>query len=101
MSTVSLSAENVAAATSATRRLVAKNTLYLTVSQALAMPLAIVANAVAAHYLGAEAFGYAYLATTLCAFGFLAVGWGHEGLTIRAITAWPERCSGAASRGAP
>jgi O-antigen/teichoic acid export membrane protein len=86
VSTVSLSAENVAAATGATRRLVAKNTLYLTVSQALAMPLAIVANAVAAHYLGAEAFGYAYLATTLCAFGFLAVGWGHEAVLPAAIS---------------
>jgi O-antigen/teichoic acid export membrane protein len=58
--------------------IVLRNTLYLTISQVLAVPLSIVTNALAAHYLGPEAFGYAYLAGTLCAFGFLLVGWGHE-----------------------
>ena len=57
---------------------VVRNTIYLTVAQALTIPLSIAINAVAAYYLGAEAFGYAYLASTLCAVGFLAVGWGHE-----------------------
>src|ERR1700730_7621790 len=66
------------AVSGATRRLVVRNTLYLTVSQVLTLPLSIAANAVAAHYLGAEVFGYVYLAGTLCGFGFLAVGWGHE-----------------------
>src|SRR5262249_36019192 len=64
--------------TAATQRLVVRNTLYLTVSQVLAMPLSILTTAIAAHYLGAAAFGYAYLATAICGFGFLAVGWGHE-----------------------
>jgi O-antigen/teichoic acid export membrane protein len=59
-------------------KLIAKNTLYLGVSQALAMPLSVLTNAVSAHYLGASAFGYAYLATTICSFWFLAVGWGQE-----------------------
>jgi O-antigen/teichoic acid export membrane protein len=62
----------------ATSHLVVRNTLYLTLSQVLAMPLSIITTAVAAHYLGPEAFGHAYFATTLCVMGFLAVGWGHE-----------------------
>jgi len=66
------------AASGATRRLVVRNALYLTVSQVITVPLAIVVNAGVAHYLGPEVFGYAYLAGTLCGFGFLAVGWGHE-----------------------
>jgi len=61
-----------------TTHLLVQNTLYLTVSQVLAMPLSILTMAIAAHYLGAEAFGYAYLAMTMCVFGFQAVGWGHE-----------------------
>lgn len=67
-------------ADSATGRLVVKNTLYLTLSQALTVPLSILMNAMAARYLGAEAFGYVYLAHTLSTFGFLAVAWGHEGV---------------------
>ena len=59
-------------------QVVVRNTIYLTAAQALTIPLSIVINAVAAYFLGAEAFGYAYFASTLCAFGFLAVGWGHE-----------------------
>ncbi|HET9830880.1 MAG TPA: oligosaccharide flippase family protein [Vicinamibacterales bacterium] len=61
-----------------TRRLLVQNTLYLTVSQVLAMPLSVLTTAIAAHYLGAASFGYAYLAMTMCVFGFQAVGWGHE-----------------------
>ena len=59
-------------------QIVVRNTIYLTVAQALTIPLTILINGVAAHFLGAEAFGYAYFASTLCAFGFLAVTWGHE-----------------------
>lgn len=65
--------------------LVLRNTLYLTIAQALAVPLSILMNAFAAHYLGAEAFGYAYLAATLCGFGFLAVGWGHDAALPAAV----------------
>jgi O-antigen/teichoic acid export membrane protein len=68
------------AAEATARRLIVKNTLYLTVSQALTVPLSVFVNAMSARYLGAEAFGYVYLANTLCAFGFLAVTWGHEGV---------------------
>jgi O-antigen/teichoic acid export membrane protein len=67
------------------RHLLVQNTLYLTASQVLAMPLSILTTAIAAHYLGPEAFGYAYLATTLCVFAFLAVGWGHESVLPAAI----------------
>ncbi len=59
-------------------RLVAKNTFYLTASQALTVPIAILVNATLARFLGPAAFGFLYLASTLSAFGFLAVNWGHE-----------------------
>ncbi|HYQ03512.1 MAG TPA: oligosaccharide flippase family protein [Polyangiaceae bacterium] len=59
-------------------RLVAKNAFYLTVSQALTVPIAIVVNATLARYLGAADFGFLYLASTLSGFGFLLVNWGHE-----------------------
>jgi O-antigen/teichoic acid export membrane protein len=58
--------------------LVLRNTLYLTIAQALTVPLSILMNAFAAQYLGAEAFGYMFLAATLCGFGYLVVGWGHD-----------------------
>jgi O-antigen/teichoic acid export membrane protein len=59
-------------------RLVAKNTFYLTVSQALTIPIAILVNATLARFLGPSDFGLLYLASTLCGFGFLVVNWGHE-----------------------
>lgn len=68
------------AAQDATRRVVARNTLYLTASQAVTVPLAVLTNALTARYLGAESFGYIYLAGTFAGFGVLAVGWGHEGV---------------------
>src|SRR5450631_1312955 len=62
----------------AVNRLVVKNTFFLTASQALAIPLAVVVNAVMARYLGAADFGSIYLAATVSGFGYLAVNWGHE-----------------------
>jgi len=59
-------------------RLVAKNTFYLTVSQALTIPIAILVNATLARFLGPSDFGLLYLASTLCGFGFLVVNWGHD-----------------------
>jgi O-antigen/teichoic acid export membrane protein len=52
--------------------------MYVAVSQVVAMPISVLITAMTAHYLGAVTFGYAYLASTLCSLGFLAVGWGHE-----------------------
>lgn len=66
-------------------RLVVRNTLYLTVSQALTVPLAVLMNAMLARYLGASDFGLLYLASTLAGFGFLAVNWGHEGALPAAV----------------
>ncbi len=60
-------------------QVVARNTLYLTVSQALTVPLAILMNAMLARYLGPAEFGFIYLASTLAGFGFLAINWGHVG----------------------
>jgi O-antigen/teichoic acid export membrane protein len=63
----------------AVARLVVRNTVYLTVAQALTIPLSIVTNAALGRYLGVEDFGYIYLAATLAGFGFLIVDWGHNG----------------------
>ncbi|MEO6598842.1 MAG: oligosaccharide flippase family protein [Polyangiaceae bacterium] len=78
----------------ANRRLVVKNTLYLTVSQAVTVPLAVLVNALTARYLGAETFGYIYLAGTFASFGVLAVGWGHEGV-LPAMVAQDHSLAGA------
>ncbi len=59
-------------------RLVAKNTFYLTASQALTIPIAILVNATLARFLGPTDFGLLYLASTLCGFGFLVVNWGQD-----------------------
>jgi O-antigen/teichoic acid export membrane protein len=73
--------------------LILRNTLFLTAAQVLTVPLSILANALVAYYLGPEAFGYAYLASTLCAFGFLIVGWGHEAV-LPAVIARERRLAG-------
>ena len=77
----------------AARKIVFRNTLYLAAAQVLTVPLAIFINAMLAHYLGAEMFGYAYLAGTLCGFGFLAVGWGHDAV-LPAVVARDHSLSG-------
>jgi len=62
------------------RGLVARNTAYLTLSQVVTIPLAMLVSVVSARYLGADQFGIAYLVGTMCGFGFLLVSWGHEGV---------------------
>src|SRR6185312_6143704 len=66
-------------AASATRSLILRNTLYLTVAEILAMPLSVANTALHARYLGAARFGLMYSAAALCALGFLAVDWGQSG----------------------
>src|SRR4249920_3103339 len=68
------------------QRLVLRNTMLLVLGQVLGMPLSIVLNAVMARYLGAEDFGYIYLASTFGSFGFLLVAWGQSG-TLPAMVA--------------
>ena len=75
------------------RRLVLKNTIYLTASQALTVPLSILVNVIAARYLGADAFGLSYFAFTVCGFGFLIVSWGHDGV-LPAVVARDHSQSG-------
>jgi O-antigen/teichoic acid export membrane protein len=78
----------------ANRRLVVKNTLYLTLSQVVTVPVSVLVNALTARFLGAESFGYMYLASTFAGFGVLAVGWGHEGV-LPAIVARDRSLAGA------
>jgi O-antigen/teichoic acid export membrane protein len=77
----------------ANRRLVLKNTLYLSISQALTVPLSILVNVVVARYLGPDAFGLSYFTFTLCGFGFLIVSWGHDGV-LPAVVARDHSQSG-------
>lgn len=56
-----------------------KNTLYLSIAQAVTIPIAVISNALVGRYLGSEEFGYLYLASTLCAFAVLPLEWGQQG----------------------
>ena len=62
-----------------TQRLLVRNTLFLVVAQACAVPLSVLVNVMMARFLGPDEFGYLYLATTYANFGFLAVAWGQSG----------------------
>jgi O-antigen/teichoic acid export membrane protein len=57
----------------------AKNTLYLTLGNAATIPIAVATNALLGRYLGAEAFGHFYLASTVCGAALLALEWGQQG----------------------
>src|SRR3978361_1482813 len=78
----------------ATGQRVVRNTVYLTASQAVTVPLAVLVNALTARYLGAESFGSIYLAGTFASFGALAVGWGHDGV-LPAMVAQDHSVAGA------
>ena len=72
--------------TDGSQRLVLRNALLLVVAQALSMPISILVSATMARYLGAEEFGYLYLASTFVGLAFLFVDWGQSG-TLPAIVA--------------
>jgi O-antigen/teichoic acid export membrane protein len=63
----------------AQRNSLLKNTLYLSIAQAVTIPIAVVSNALIGRYLGSEEFGYLYLASTLCTFAVLPLEWGQQG----------------------
>lgn len=63
----------------ANQRGLVKNTLYLTVAQAITIPLSVLSNAVVGRYLGPAAFGALYLASTLCSFAIMTLEWGLQG----------------------
>jgi O-antigen/teichoic acid export membrane protein len=64
---------------------VLRNTLILVGGQIAGVPLSILMSVVMGRYLGAEDFGYIYLAGTLTGFGFLFVEWGHGGVIAAAV----------------
>jgi O-antigen/teichoic acid export membrane protein len=72
-------------------RLVVRNTLFLTAAQVITIPISIGVSALTARYLGPVEFGYIYIATTLCGFGFLAVEWGQTGVLPAAIAREHEK----------
>ena len=72
-------------------KLVARNVIFLVLSQFVTAPLSLLANAVMGRYLGPGDFGLLYLLGTTTGFVFLVVDWGQQttlaGMTARA----PER----------
>src|SRR4051812_44856490 len=67
------------------KRTLVKNTLYVTLTQVLTMPLSILSGWLMARYLTAEDFGQIYLASTLTGLCFLFVNFGHEGALPAAV----------------
>src|SRR5688572_13829028 len=75
------------------RSIVLRNALLLFAAQLVATPFAVVVHAVMARYIGPAEFGRLYLASTFCAFGFLAVDWG-QNLTLPGMVARDHTRSG-------
>jgi O-antigen/teichoic acid export membrane protein len=72
------------------KRTLVKNTLYVTLTQVLTMPLSILSGWVMARYLSAEDFGQIYLASTVTGLSFLFVNFGHEGALPAAVARDPK-----------
>jgi O-antigen/teichoic acid export membrane protein len=79
------------ATTSSNQHRLVKNTVYLTAAQAATVPIAVLMNALLGRYLGAEEFGYIYLAGTLCSFAVLALEWGQQGAVPALVARGKER----------
>src|SRR3954447_19151880 len=72
------------------KRTLVKNTMYVTLTQVLTMPLSILSGWVMARYLSAEDFGQIYLASTVTGLSFLFVNFGHEGALPAAVARDPK-----------
>src|SRR5215217_1798509 len=70
-----------------------KNTVYLTAAQAATIPIAVLMNGLLGRYLGAEDFGYMYLAGTTCAFAVLALEWGQQGAVPALVAREKDRAA--------
>ncbi|HVR18191.1 MAG TPA: oligosaccharide flippase family protein [Polyangiaceae bacterium] len=64
----------------AARSPVLRNALILVLAQLAGAPLALLVNAMMGRYVGAQAFGQIFVASTLARLGFLFVEWGHNGV---------------------
>jgi O-antigen/teichoic acid export membrane protein len=64
---------------SASQRLILRNTVLLVGAQVIAAPLSILINVIAARKLGPTDFGQLYLATTFSSLAFLVIAWGQPG----------------------
>jgi O-antigen/teichoic acid export membrane protein len=65
---------------------VIRNTMFLVVAKVLSTPIMIANHAMLARFLGAEDFGYLYVAQTYASFGTLLITWG-QASTLPAATA--------------
>jgi O-antigen/teichoic acid export membrane protein len=67
------------------QRLLARNAAVLVGAQVLAAPLSVLISAMMGRHLGAEDFGYIFLAGTFAAFGSLFIQWGQNGTLPAAV----------------
>lgn len=72
-------------------RLVARNTLFLVLSQFVTAPLSLLVNAVMGRYLGPEDFGLLYLLFTTTSLVFVVVEWGQQATMTNLVARSPER----------
>jgi O-antigen/teichoic acid export membrane protein len=61
-------------------RVVARNTLMLMAAQVAGLPLSMLVAGMMGQYLGPNAFGESYLASSYAGFGYLVVEWGQRGV---------------------
>ena len=85
--------KDLAAASERPHRTVLRNALFLVAGQALALPLGLFLNALAARWLGPADFGRLYLATTYVTMGMVFVDWG-QGLAVTGAIARRRRLAG-------
>jgi O-antigen/teichoic acid export membrane protein len=71
--------------------LVAKNTLFLVISQFITVPLSLIVNILIGRYLGPQDFGVLYLLGTVTSFAFLVADWGQSGALTGAVARTPGR----------
>lgn len=72
------------------QRLLARNAAVLMGAQVLATPLSVLISAMMGRHLGAEDFGYIFLAGTFAAFGSLFIQWGQNGTLPAAVARDPS-----------
>lgn len=66
---------------------VLRNAIFLTIGQAVGVPLSMVVNAVTARYLGPQGFGEMYIGSTFNSCGFLFVEFGQGGVLPALVAA--------------
>src|SRR5262245_25575044 len=81
----------VPAAAPVSRRGLGRNTVNLVIGQVITTGLTIMLNAAVARALGPSDFGLLFLVTSISAFAYVFVDWGHGSYVIREVAQRPDR----------